>query len=225
MCVDYTNTGENAPIEFLSSPFGARDTRTLTVKTSRVGNGYYKSRTLYGDGFVYGRLANDMVNISVKDSYGADVEILSINNEPYHGVSGLNFCTLVNNGGNDVVLAQADYEETDLTVQVETSCSDTSLDDLQPPTPIPSTRVYAYTYQDGSYRYISSKVTDSTGTAAFTGVRSDLNYRFITRNRLYPSAGAGYYIYSGTLTAADARPYIVDIEQECTVTTGSAGGT
>lgn len=225
MCVDYTNTDSSAPIEFLTAPFGSRDTRTLTVKTSRVGNGYYKSRTLYGDGFVYGRLANDNVNISVKDSYGETVNILSINNEPYDGVSGLNFCELVGSGGNDVVLAQPDYDYTDLTVQVETSCSDSSLDDLQPPTPIPSTRVYAFTYQDGRYRYISSKVTDSTGTAAFTGVRDDLNYRFITRNRLYPSAGTSSYIYSDTLAAADARPYVVDIEQQCTVTTGSAGGT
>lgn len=219
MCVDYYTTDSGAAIEFLSLS-GERDERTLRVTTSRVGNGYYKTRTVYGDGYVRGRIADDLVNIKVVDTLtGEPVEILAINGTPYDGVSGLNFCDLVGNGGNDVVLDDPDYFITDMTVQVETSCTDSALDALQPPEPMVSTLVYA---RNETTRRWTTSYTGSSGAAAFTDVNSAHQYRFWIRNRLWPDAGS-YYEQVGPVLATDAQPLLVDIEQECVVTTGSIG--
>lgn len=222
MCVDYNTVDEGAAIEFLSALTGERDERTLRIKTSRVGNGYYKTRTLNGDGYVRGRLADDNVNITVYDVNSAEfIDVVSINGEPYDGVSGVNFCDLVGSGGNDVVLDESTpYVTTDMTIQVQTSCTDSDLDAFQAPEPMVSTLVYA---RNEATRQWTRGYTDSTGTVAFTGVNSQSEYRFWVRNRLYPQVGSRYE-QAGPLVATDVQPLLVDIEQECVVTTGSVGG-
>ncbi|RVU83423.1 hypothetical protein EOL70_17000 [Leucothrix sargassi] len=222
-CAGYT-TDATAPLEFLSAFTGQRDTRQLKVTMTRAGNGYFNTRYVYGDGFVSGRLGDDDAYISVIDAdTGEPIDILSINGDVYTG-QATNFCDLVGAGGNDIVLDEPPVEVTlaDMTVIVETSCSDESLDDLQPPTPVASSRVYAYNAATG--RLISSGVTDSTGTVSVTGVNADAQYYFYVRNRLYPSAGDSYYIRTANLPVTDVQPLVVDIEQECVVTTGSTGG-
>ena len=220
------NTGQNALIEFLTAPGGARDTRNLIVSTFRAGLGYYATRTVNGDGYVRGYLPREALQLRVLDvNTFQEVEILSVNGNAFPS-TGFNFCNL-RSTGNDIVLAQPPQPTVTLNLRVEESCSDSSLDATRPPNPIPSTSVFLYN-NDTPNQLLSQVFTNNSGEVSLTGLTPGTPYNLFVENRLAPIGAPfsdAYQNRSISSVAAAANPEVFDFEQDCIVTTGSAGGT
>lgn len=162
------------------TPSGDVDRRQLRVKT-RLNAGYSRTSFVYGDGYLLSWTSpRQNLKMSVFDrGTGESIAIQSINGQAYNASAGYNFCSqglLVKN----VMLEQAPVL-VDVNVKVETSCSDESLDSLQPPKAIPSATVNLL---NALGQRVSTKVADSNGEVTISGLRETSNYNLFVEDRV-----------------------------------------
>ena len=222
------SSGENALIEFKTAENGSRDNRMLVVSTFRNGLGYYATRTVNMDGYVSGYLPRESIKLTVLDANNPSkvVKIKTINGAAYDPAVGFNFCNN-QSSGNDIVLEQPVTSLVDVSVKVETSCSDSTLDSQRPPEAIPSTNVFLF--NSNNTQLLSQTTTNASGEVTLTGLDSDTQYNITVENRL-AGPGASFEDAYKTRKISKAgtaeNPEVFDFEQTCkvTTTTGSGGG-
>jgi hypothetical protein len=198
------------------TPSGSVDQRQLRV-TTKLDAGFTRTSNVYGDGYLYSwRSPRQNLKMSVIDRVtGESVAIQTINGEAYDLSEGYNFCS------QGLVLKSVVLEEApavvDVNVAVQTSCSDESLDDFQPAQSVPSAVVNVL---DETGMLVSTAVADNDGLVTISGLVEDANYNLYVEDRV--NFGIPSVVPFSPETASD--PVVVDFEQECVVTTGSAGG-
>ncbi len=180
----------------------------------QIANASGNSRTVYytGDGFIH--LNNLLRGVSTTATF-----IDMSTNQPLDGVDQVSIDC---GDGNEVRLPPLVQEETNLTVQTVTYCSnDSSVAD----TVVPSVYVYL-AQQSPNWSYVGRGYTNSSGEQVFNNLvtsSSRGNHQYTLK--AYDRINSTWRLATNQVFSGDADTYQFRFPQTCDVTTGSTGST